>query len=130
MNPAFLVVLALATAGLAAKPTPRPVSPEEVAIEAASTEFDGAGHTYKVAGDVHITVRDLEVTCKEAQIFLSKDDQRVERIVFIGEVVALRGKGTFRGDRVTYNVGTRKLIAEGNTRTRLILPGAKGAGAK
>jgi lipopolysaccharide export system protein LptA len=128
MTRSFLVVLALATMGLGAKAPPKPVSPDEVAIEAKSTEFDGANHTYKVAGDVRLEVRDLKVTCKEAQIYLSRDDRNVERILFTGEVVAIRGRSTFRGDKVTYHVTTRKLTAEGNTRTRLTLPGAKTAG--
>ncbi len=128
MTRSFLIILALAAAGVGAKATPKPVSPDELAIQAGSTEFDGVSHTYKVAGDVHLDVRDLKVVCREAQIYLSPDDQRVLRIVFSGQVVAVRGRSTFRGDRVTYNVGTRKLIAEGNTRTKLLLPGARTAG--
>ena len=110
-----------ARSGTAAKPT-GPVRADELAILARATEFDGPGHQYRVSGDVQLEVRDLKVNCAEATIFLSNDDDKVLRIVFTGEVVAVRGKSTFRGDRVTYNVATRKLLAEGNTRTRVILP--------
>lgn len=99
-----------------------PVRPDELAIQAKATEYDGPGHKYKVSGDVHLEVRDLKVTCGEATIFLSADESKVNHIVFTGDVVAVRGRSTFRGDRVTYNVGTRKLLAEGNTRTRVVLP--------
>lgn len=120
-----------ARARVAAAPAPAPKAPakrsgpvraDELAIQAKATEYDGPGHTYKVSGDVHLEVRDLKVTCGEAVIHLSGDDDKVVRIVFTGDVVALRGRSTFRGDRVTYNVATRKLLAEGNTRTRVILP--------
>ncbi len=108
-------------AAVPAKPS-GPVRVDELAIQAKATEYDGAGHQYKVSGDVHLEVRDLKVNCREALIHLSNDDDKVERIVFTGEVVAVRGRSTFRGDRVTYNVATRKLLAEGNTRTRVVLP--------
>jgi lipopolysaccharide export system protein LptA len=107
---------------LAAAAVASPVRIDELAIKAANTEFDGAGHVYKVSGDVKMEVRDLKVNCKEAHIFLTPNDERVERILFTGSVVATRGRSQFHGDKVTYHVATKKLIAEGNTRTKLLLP--------
>lgn len=116
-------VIAPTPALVPARPS-TPVRPDELFIQAKATEYDGRGHQYKVSGDVHMEVRDLKVRCAEALIYLSPDEARVDRIVFTGDVVAVRGRSTFRGDRVTYNVTTRKLVAEGNTRTRVVLPSA------
>lgn len=117
-----------------AKPTPRPVAKtkgvvkvDELAIRAASTEFDGVSHGYLVKGNVKIDMPDLSVTCDQAVISVSANEERVDKIVFTGGVIATRGRNMFFGDRVTYLVPTRKLVAEGNTRTKILLPGSGGS---
>jgi lipopolysaccharide export system protein LptA len=122
-----LLVALFAPAAPAAPPQQRTVRMDEVSVRAQTTQYDGDSHVYRVIGDVHMEVRDLKVACKEALIVLSHNDERVDRLVFIGDVVAVRGRSTFRGDRVTYTVATRKLVAEGNTRTRVLLPASGSA---
>lgn len=115
--------LALPALAAPARPAPRPAL-EQLEIQGRTTEYDGASHTYRVKGDVTIETRDLVVTCKEAVIYTTPGEDRVDRIVFTGNVEARRGTGVFRGERVVYHVAQRKLQAEGMTRTRLLVPGA------
>lgn len=119
-------VLALAAYPAHAKPkpfaAPSGLSIDQMDIVAQTTEYDGHAHTYSVRGGVRITLRDMSVTCDQAVIYDTPKDDRVERIVFAGHVMARRGPGTFRGDKVTYYVAERRLLAEGGTHTRLLLP--------
>lgn len=119
------LVMALGAPATDAAPKPKSITPplrmEQMDITAVSTEYDGHAHTYTVKGDVHVNLRDLAVTCAEATIFVTSKEDRVERIVFRGDVEAKRGSGTFRGNQVTYFAGQRRFLAEGRTRTRLLL---------
>lgn len=117
------MLLSLGAPAYAAKPksTPPPLRMEQMDITAVSTEYDGNAHTYMVRGDVHVSLRDLSVTCAEATIYVTPKEDRVERIVFRGNVEAKRGSGTFRGNQVTYYASQRRFVAEGRTRTRLML---------
>jgi len=91
-------------------------------IEARTTEYDGQKHTYTVTGNVRITLEDLVVTCNQATIFASADESRVERVRFNGDVVAKRGTNVFTGETVTFHLSTRRLLAEGGTKTRIMVP--------
>ncbi|MBI6545594.1 MAG: hypothetical protein HY692_02295 [Cyanobacteria bacterium NC_groundwater_1444_Ag_S-0.65um_54_12] len=95
---------------------------EELVIEALGSEYDGLQHSYLLKGQVRVILRELLVTCNEATIFLPPSEDRVERILFVGDVLVTRGKNTFRGERVTYHVANKRLVAEGSTRTHLFLP--------
>ncbi len=91
-------------------------------IEARTTEYDGQKHTYTVTGDVRIVLEDLVVTCKQATIYATDDESRVERVRFNGDVVAKRGPNVFTGETVTFHLPTRRLLAEGGTKTRIMVP--------
>jgi lipopolysaccharide export system protein LptA len=91
-------------------------------IEARTTEYDGQKHTYTVTGNVRITLEDLIVTCKQATIFASDDESKVERVLFNGDVIAKRGPNVFTGETVTFHLPTRRLLAEGGTKTRILVP--------
>lgn len=91
-------------------------------IEARTTEYDGQKHTYTVTGNVKITLEDLSVTCQQATIFATPDETQVERVRFTGDVVAKRGKNLFTGETVTFHLPTRRLLAEGGTKTRIMVP--------
>ncbi|MNX36808.1 Lipopolysaccharide export system protein LptA [compost metagenome] len=97
-------------------------------IEAKTTEYDGQKHTYTVTGNVRITLEDLIVTCAQATIFASEDESRVERVRFNGDVVAKRGTNVFTGETVTFDLPTRRLLAEGGTKTRIMVPASNSAG--
>lgn len=105
----------------AAKSTPAAKS-SPMEIEARTTEYDGQKHTYTVTGDVRITLEDLIVTCKQATIFASDDESRVERVRFSGDVIAKRGPNVFTGETVTFHLPTRRLLAEGGTKSRIMVP--------
>ncbi|HEY9900462.1 MAG TPA: LptA/OstA family protein [Pantanalinema sp.] len=114
-----------------AKPAPAPAQAlDQMEVLARTTEYDGRAHTYTVKGDVAITLKDLAVSCDQATIYATPKEDRVERIVFSGKVEAKRSTGTFRGDKVTYYVAQRRLVAEGATRTRLMLPASGSAAPK
>ena len=99
----------------------------QLQIEAATTTYDGRAHTYRVRGQVRITLPQMGVTCGEATIHAAASEDRVLRVVFEGNVEARRGTDTFRAERITYHVPERRLVAEGATRTRIRLPaGAAG----
>lgn len=123
-----LVMALVAAPALAAPAKPTPAQAlDQMEVLARTTEYDGKAHTYTVKGDVAITLKDLAVTCEQAIIYASPKEDRVDRVVFSGKVEAKRSSGTFRGDRVTYFVAQRKLLAEGGTRTRLMLPASGSA---
>lgn len=126
----MLILTLLASSGLngwntamAAHPVSE-VTVDELELTAQETSFDGPLHRYRVNGKVHVTVRDLDVRCEQADIFLSGDDSRVVRLECSGEVIARRGKNLFRSARVTYWVSERRLLAQGGTRTVITLPAA------
>jgi lipopolysaccharide export system protein LptA len=96
-------------------------------IAAQRTTYDGKAHTYRVEGEVRITIGNLVVTCKQATVYADPSEARIERVVFEGDVTARRGADSFRASRITYLVGERRLTAEGETRTRLKLPAPAGA---
>lgn len=147
MNKAFVSWLALGVAlGLAGTPAlavPKPAAPaskvrapqplpsavtmDQMDITARETEYDGQQHTYAMSGNVRISLRDMVVTCQEATVYASPKEDRVDRIVFSGQVEARRGTGVFRGEKVTYFVAERRLLAEGGTRTRLLVPASGSA---
>jgi|GEM_PF-2194574 len=97
-------------------------------IEAKTTEYDGQKHTYTVTGNVRITLEDLIVTCAQATIFASEDESRVERVRFNGDVVAKRGTNVFTGETVTFDLPSRRFLAEGGTKTRIMVPASTTAG--
>lgn len=111
----------------APQPLPAAVSLEQMDITARQTEYDGQAHTYAMSGNVRISLRDMVVTCQEATVYATSKEDRVDRIVFTGQVEARRGSGVFRGDRVTYFVAERRLLAEGGTHTRLMVPASPSA---
>ncbi|MEB3329106.1 MAG: hypothetical protein VKQ33_07735 [Candidatus Sericytochromatia bacterium] len=108
--------LALAAPARAAAPAP------QLQIEADVTTYDGKAHTYQVRGHVRVTLPQMVVTCQQATIYAAPTEDRVLRVVFDGGVEARRGSDTFRASRITYHVAARRLVAEGTTRTRLLLP--------
>lgn len=137
MRRAFALILPLALAAAwnasfpAASAAPKKAAPPAKAataqssameIEGRTTEYDGQKHTYTVTGNVRITLEDLVVTCKQATIFASSDESRVERVLFSGDVVAKRGPNVFTGETVTFHLPTRRLLAEGGTKTRIMVP--------
>ncbi|MBO9539869.1 hypothetical protein J7643_04655 [bacterium] len=129
---AIALAIALSAAPALAAPA-KPTSAQaldQMEVLARTTEYDGKAHTYTVKGDVEITLKDLAVSCDQATIYASPKEDRVERIVFSGKVEAKRSSGTFRGEKVTYYVAQRKLVAEGGTRTRLMLPASGSAAPK
>jgi lipopolysaccharide export system protein LptA len=97
---------------------------DEMDIVAKQSEYDGHAHQYLIKGDVRVTLKDMVVTCDQATIFVTAKEDRVDKLIFSGRVEARRHGNTFRGDRVTYFVGDRRLLAEGATHTRLLLPTA------
>lgn len=111
----------------APQPLPAAVSLDQMDITARQSEYDGQAHTYAMTGNVRISLRDMVVTCQEATVYATPKEDRVERIVFTGQVEARRGTGVFRGDRVTYFVAERRLLAEGGTHTRLLVPASASA---
>lgn len=111
----------------APQPLPSAVTLDQMDILARQSEYDGQAHTYAMTGDVRISLRDMVVTCQAATVFASPKEDRVERIVFSGKVEARRGNGLFRGERVTYFVAERRLLAEGKTHTRLMVPASGSA---
>lgn len=112
---------ASAVSKAAAKTSP-PAKTSPMEIEARTTEYDGQKHTYTVTGNVRIVLEDLVVTCKQAVIYASADESRVERVRFQGDVVAKRGSNVFTGETVTFYLPTRRLLAEGGTKTRILVP--------
>ncbi|MNX77787.1 Lipopolysaccharide export system protein LptA [compost metagenome] len=132
---AIALAIALSAAPALAAPA-KPTKPanaqtlDQMEVLARTTEYDGKAHTYTVKGDVAITLKDLAVSCDQATIYASPKEDQVERIVFSGKVEAKRSTGTFRGEKVTYYVAQRKLVAEGGTRTRLMLPASGSAAPK
>lgn len=111
----------------APQPLPSAVTLDQMDILARQSEYDGQLHTYAVSGNVRISLRDMVVTCQAATVFASPKEDRVERIVFSGQVEARRGNGVFKGERVTYFVAERRLLAEGKTHTRLMVPASASA---
>jgi len=111
----------------AAQPLPAAVSLDQMDITARQTEYDGQEHTYSMSGNVRISLRDMIVTCQEATVYATPKEDRVDRIVFLGQVEARRGTGVFRGEKVTYFVAERRLLAEGGTHTRLLVPASASA---
>lgn len=111
----------------APQPLPPAVTMDQMDIVARETEYDGQAHTYAMSGNVRISLRDMVVTCQEATVYASPKEDRVDRIVFTGQVEAKRGTGVFRGEKVTYFVAERRLLAEGGTRTRLLVPASASA---
>lgn len=99
-----------------------PAKTSPMLIEARTTEYDGMKHTYVVTGNVKITLEDITVTCKQATIYASEDESTVERVRFNGNVVATRGPNVFTGETVTLHMETRRLLAEGGTKTRIMVP--------
>ncbi len=95
---------------------------DEIGINGRTTEYDGMAHTYTIDGQVRIAMRDMTVTCNQAVITTSPDEQQVLKILFLGHVVATRAHDSFRGNEVTYFVPTRKLVAQGDTKTHIFLP--------
>lgn len=124
-----LTLVALQASAWAAPAKPAsPAQPlDQMEVLARTTEYDGKAHTYTVKGDVAITLKDLSVSCDKATIYASPKEDAVERIVFSGKVEARRATGTFRGEKVTYYVAQRRLVAEGGTRTRLLIPASGSA---
>ena len=139
MRRAFALILPLAVAAAWNAPFPeasaapkKPAAPvaksspaaksSPMEIEAKTTEYDGQKHTYTVTGDVRITLEDLDVTCKQATIYATADESKVERVLFSGDVVAKRGANVFTGETVTFHLQTRRLLAEGGTKTRIMVP--------
>lgn len=116
-----------AAAVSAPQPLPAAVSMDQMDITARQTEYDGQQHTYAMTGDVRISLRDMVVTCRAATVYATPKEDRVERIVFSGQVEARRGNGVFRGEKVTYFVAERRLLAEGGTHTRLLVPASASA---
>ncbi len=102
--------------------SPAAATSSVMTIEAKTTEYDGQKHTYTVTGDVRIDLEDMRVTCRQATIFATADDSRVERVLFVGDVVAKRGANVFTGEKVTLTLQNRRLMAEGGTTTRLMVP--------
>lgn len=118
-----LVLLALLAAPVPALAAGKVASaPQQLTIVAKSSEYDGETHTYLVQGDVRIAAKGLLVTCDRATIFSTPKEDRIERIVFDGNVQAHRGRSTFTGAEVTLYVPTQRLVAEGGTKTRIQLP--------
>lgn len=111
----------------APQPLPASVSLDQMDIVARESEYDGQAHTYSMAGNVRISLRDMVVTCRAATIYATPTEDRVERIVFSGQVEARRGNSLFRGEKVTYYVAERRLLAEGGTHTRLLVPASASA---
>jgi lipopolysaccharide export system protein LptA len=131
MNKRFLLsgLFALGTlldisrlAAAAAPSRPDPVHLDQLDLTARETTFDGSVHRYRITGSVHAVVRDLDVRCDQADIFLSTDDDEVLKMEFSGGVVARRGKNVFKSARINYWVPERRLVAQGGTRTILTLP--------
>ncbi|MBU6430679.1 MAG: hypothetical protein KGR26_16795 [Cyanobacteria bacterium REEB65] len=108
--------------------TAPPVRMDEIGIIGQSTVYDGLAHTYTVAGKVKVALKDMTVTCDRAILDTSPDEDQVIKILFSGNVVAVREHNTFRGDQVTYYVSTKRLVAEGDTRTRVLLPQSGASG--
>ncbi len=104
------------------RPLHAPVPMDEIGIAGRTTEYDGMAHTYTIDGQVRIAMRDMTVTCDQAVISTSPDEQEVLKILFRGHVVATRAHDTFRGNEVTYFVPTRRLVAQGDTKTHIFLP--------
>lgn len=111
----------------APQPLPAAVSLDQMDITARQTEYDGQEHTYAMSGNVRISLRDMVVTCQAATVYATPKEDRVDRIVFSGQVEARRGTGVFRGEKVTYFVAERRLLAEGGTHTRLLVPASASA---
>ncbi|HEY9854176.1 MAG TPA: LptA/OstA family protein [Stenomitos sp.] len=109
------------------QPLPAAVSLDQMDITARQTEYDGQEHTYAMSGNVRISLRDMVVTCQAATVYATPKEDRVDRIVFSGQVEARRGTGVFRGEKVTYFVAERRLLAEGGTHTRLLVPASASA---
>ena len=104
------------------RPIQASVPMDEIGIAGRTTEYDGMAHTYTIEGQVRIAMRDMTVTCDQAVITTSPDEQEVLKILFLGHVVATRAHDTFRGNEVTYFVPTRRLVAQGDTKTHIFLP--------
>ncbi len=126
LAPGFLSILACLTYLAPALAAPAaPVTLDQIDLTARETSFEGPLHRYSVRGKVHVTVRDLDVRCEQADIYLSDDDSEVMRLECSGDVVARRGKNLFRSARITYWVPERRLLAQGGTRTVITLPASK-----
>lgn len=91
-------------------------------IAAQTTTYDGKAHTFLVKGKVRVTLPQLVVTCDEATLYAAPSEDAIVRIVFKGNVEAVRGTDTFHAERITYQVAERRLEAAGATRIRLKLP--------
>jgi lipopolysaccharide export system protein LptA len=125
--PRSLVLVLAALAPQAGRVAWAAPPPPQLQIEADATAYDGKDHTYQVRGHVRITLPQMVVTCEQATIYAAPTEDRVLRVVFAGGVEARRGSDTFRAARITYHVPERRLVAEGATRTRILLPaGAAG----
>ena len=109
-----------------ARPAISPVHMNEIGITGGTTEYDGMAHTYTISGHVRVTLQDMAVTCDKAVIQASADEERVVKIDFLGDVVAVRNHDTFRGDDVTYYVASKRLLARGDTVTRIRMPARGG----
>lgn len=107
---------------------PAAAAEEHLEIEADATTYDGKAHLYRVSGHVRITLPEIVVTCREATVYADASESKVLKVVFTGDVTARKGTDTFRAERITYHVGDRRLVAEGETRARLKLPARQGAG--
>lgn len=103
-------------------PAAPPVRMDEIGITGGSTVYDGLAHTYTIVGHVKVTLQDMSVTCDKAVIHASPDESRVDTIDFQGDVVAQRDHNTFRGNDVTYFVAAKRLLALGDTVTKIRMP--------
>jgi lipopolysaccharide export system protein LptA len=118
ISPLLIFALLVAPQALAKSAS----APSKMALSAKTTTYDGRAHTYTVTGDVHITWLEFIVDCDTATLYATVKEDHITRAVFTGNVTVKKGNDSFKANRVTFYVEARKLVAEGETHTRLTLP--------
>lgn len=109
-------LLALALLGPAA---PALAAGQPIEVFADSVEVDLDAQTTRFSKNVRVLFEPWSARCQSAQVFLDPKTRQVSKIVMQGSVLIQRGTSTLKGQRVTLDVKSNKLLVEGQVYTRM-----------
>lgn len=103
----------------------RSVAAAPVRILSDVQQFDNGRRLLTATGGVRVLHKDLVITSNQAVMRLGANNQ-AERVVFVGNAVLKQGNNIIKSNRLTILVGTENLLAEGNVRSFVSVPGKNG----
>ena len=117
---------ATAAAAAPAAPAPAPAAPKPqqrlrnpVDIKAELFELLGNKNQASYKGNVRVKHRTLDLRCDELTAHYSKGNaQQVQRVECVGNVVAVDGDRTAKGERADFDVPTGTLVVTGSPEAR------------